>query len=74
MHMEFYENYPVHECRIIKYCTNGKRYSVNFVVVEQDFTPILGKQACEQMDLIKVIYENISSINGIMSKYEDVFS
>lgn len=45
-----------------------------FVVVEQDFTPILGKNACEQMELIKVMYENISSINAIISKYEDVFS
>ncbi|XP_063615279.1 uncharacterized protein LOC134788321, partial [Penaeus indicus] len=46
--------YPLGERRIdIKNCSNGKKYSVNFIVVEQDFTPILGKRACEQMDLIK---------------------
>ncbi len=63
---------PVGKCRtVVKNCKNNKKYSVEFIVVEE-FTPLLGKRASEQMGLITVNYENISNVCDL-SMY-DVFS
>ena len=41
---------------------NGKKYSVEFVVVKGNCKPLLGLRASEQMNLISVINENILSV------------
>ena len=38
----------------IRNCKNMKKYSVEFVVAKQDFMPLLGRKASEQMNLIAV--------------------
>ena len=69
---------PIGKCRlIIRNCKNRKRYSVEFIVVAEEYTPLLGKRTSEQMGLITVNYENISAMNvqdDVMSKYKDVFN
>ena len=40
----------------------SERYSVQFVVVDGDFTPLLGAEAVQTMKLIKIQYENICSL------------
>ena len=57
----------------IRNCKNMKKYSVEFVVVKQDFMPLLGRKASEQMNLIVVNYDNICAVN-IISDYNDVFA
>ena len=48
------------EARItIKNPANGKKYSVKFVVVEEEFTPLLGNSASQKMKLITVNHNNI---------------
>ena len=65
---------PVGKCRMkIRNCKNMKKYSVEFVVVKQDFMPLLGRKASEQMNLIAVNYDNICAVN-ILSDYNDVFA
>ena len=50
-----------------------KKYSVEFIVVEQDYTPLLGKTTSEGMGYITVHYENISAVSDIPAKYDEVF-
>ena len=65
---------PVGKCRtMITNCKNDKQYSVEFVVVKQMYTPILGKRASEQMGLIHVNYENISAVNNDNRNCDHVF-
>ena len=65
---------PVGKCRtMITNCKNNKQYSVEFVVVKQMYTPILGKRASEQMGLIQVNYENISAVNNDIRNCDHVF-
>ena len=58
---------------MITNCKNNKQYSVEFVVVKQMYTPILGKRASEQMGLIQVNYENISAVNNDNRNCDHVF-
>ena len=65
---------PVGKCRtVITNCKNDKQYSVEFIVVEKMYTPILGKRASEQMGLIQVNYENISAVNNVNRNCDHVF-
>ena len=65
---------PVGKCRtIIRNCRNRKKYSVEFIVVDGNYTPLLGKRTSEQMGLITVNYENISATTDILNRYSDVF-
>ena len=55
---------------------NRKRYSVEFVVIKENLTPLLGLKAAEGMRLVTVNYslmERIASV-GITDKYADVFN
>ena len=54
----------------------GKKYSLTFVVVKEKLTPLIGKNACEQMGLINVRYDRICSMtqNTIFTEYTDVFN
>ena len=50
---------------------NKRKYLVNFVVVDHCTTPILGSMAIQQMELIKVLQENISSVQTIPQSIEE---
>ena len=43
------------------------KYMVKFVVVEENLTPLLSRQAAEKMELITVNYERFESVNGVMN-------
>ena len=64
---------------MLKNPKNGKKFKAEFVVVEEDFTPLLGKVTSEKMGLITVHYENFESVSKIvvdadlLSGYSDVF-
>ncbi|KAG1661281.1 hypothetical protein GQR58_021516 [Nymphon striatum] len=60
----------------------NKRYRVKFIIINEEFTPILGAKAIQVMNLIEVKYENIlKCVNipntwteqDIRSEYADVF-
>ena len=42
---------------------NDKQYSLECVIIKEKYLPILGRHACEFMNLITANYENIASIN-----------
>lgn len=60
------------KCKIkIRNPRNNKLYRLEFQVVDQeDRTPLFGRRAGEGMQLIKVQYENILTIDSIMTKVE----
>ncbi|KAK2163515.1 hypothetical protein LSH36_78g00034 [Paralvinella palmiformis] len=62
------------ECRrTIRNSKNNKKYSVNFVVYEGDFMPLLAYRASKQMQLItEENFEKIAAVD-ISIKYDDVF-
>ncbi|XP_064613329.1 uncharacterized protein K02A2.6-like [Liolophura sinensis] len=54
------ETIPVGKRRIsMKNPKNGRKYSVEFVIVKGDYRPLLGARAVQQMNLITVETENI---------------
>ena len=54
---------------------NNKKYSVNFVVVEEDLMPLLGYRASEQMALITVRDDNLLRVHAAspMLSNQEVF-
>ena len=61
---------------------NNKKYRAEFVIVDGDYTPIIGARAAQQMRLIVVNNENILQVNPtvapnskeqILQQYHDVF-
>ena len=65
---------PIGKCRLsVRNTKTRKKYSVEFIVVEQDYTPLLGKRASEGMGYITVHYENISAVNDIPARYDKIF-
>ena len=42
---------------------NGKVYQVEFIVLRQDYTRLLGSETTQEMDLIQVLFENILSLD-----------
>ena len=74
---------PLGKCRlIVKNPRNSKKCNVEFVVIAEDYTPLIGKRASEQMSFITVNYENICIVEecrnpknaDFFNKYSDVFS
>ena len=64
------------ECRqTIRNPRNGKKYSVNFVIYDGDFMPLLGYSASKQMELITVNDKNFYRIATVSleNKYSDLF-
>ena len=64
---------------------NGKVYQVEFTVLKQECTPLLGSETIQEMDLIQVRFENILSIGvssegkpltkeSLIAKFPDVFN
>ena len=49
----------------------GKRYKIDFVIVEKDLTPLLSRRAAETMNLIKVQYDNLVSATGTTTSASD---
>jgi hypothetical protein len=47
--------------------TNGKKYSIDFVVVNDDFTPLLGSKASQQINLITINENNFSRVELLAS-------
>ena len=41
---------------------NMKSYEVEFLVVQQDFVPLIGSTTLQEMQLIRVLFENIASL------------
>ena len=53
---------PIGHCKVkMANPRNGRRYLVNFEVIPNSSTPILGSKAIQKMKLIKVLQENIGS-------------
>ena len=64
------------ECRqTIRNPKNGKKYSVNIVIYDGDFMPLLGYSASKQMELITVDDKNFDRIAAVSleNKYSDLF-
>ena len=56
---------PLGECRVrMVNPANEKRYAVLFTVVAEDLMPVLGANACQQMNLITVNKENIRQVTA----------
>ena len=57
---------PIGEKRVIvRNPKNGKNYNVNFVICENEFMPIMGLRASEQMNLIELKHKNFEQTNKI---------
>ena len=52
----------------------GKMYVLRFYVIEGDETPILGLQACQELNLIRVDQMKPITIESITQEYSDVFN
>jgi len=70
---------PVGVCRTkLQNPKNNKRYSVEFVVVEGDRTPLIGLSAAEQMKLITVNNDKLNRVlqvsdQSVTGQFTDVF-
>ena len=69
------------KCRIkLRNPVNQKKYSVEFIIIKEDFMPLLGKRAAEQMNLIVVNFHNmkpvhkLTTVSSIVIQYQDVFN
>ena len=68
---------PLGTCRTtVRNPANNKKYSVEFVVVRNDLSPLISYQAAEQMKLLSINENNVERVASIkaMDKYADVFS
>lgn len=66
---------PLGEQRvIIKNPKTRKKFNVNFIICHNDFVPILGLNASEQMSLIKVESNNFQRVNNVKSDRSEVFN
>ena len=76
---------PIGQCTLnLKNEKTGQIYETEFVVLRDECTPLLGSETIQQMDLVKVQYENILSLSvkgtavllnkdTIIQQYPDVF-
>lgn len=62
--------YPLGKCKVkVRNPRNQKLYQLEFVVVDKDCRlPLLGRRASEAMKLIEVQYENILTIDSIVTE------
>ena len=57
---------PLGETRVvIRNPKNKKNYNINYIICHNDFTPILGLRASEQMGLISVEAENFERVRSV---------
>ena len=73
---------PAGTCRInTRNSKTGKKYSVEFVIVHDDLTPLLRLQATEKMNLLSIHRDNFKVVNSVrftskddvIAKYPDLF-
>ena len=48
---------------IVRNSENNKKYNVEFQVVKEDRTPLIGRKAAEDMKLITVNYDNFKQLS-----------
>lgn len=74
---------PVGKCRtMLRNPETGKKYNVEFEVIKETFTPLLSRNAAEQMKFITINYDNFKLLNSvqendtenIIKKYSNVFN
>jgi hypothetical protein len=66
---------PVGKCRLhVLNVKNNKKYSVEFIVVEDDLMPLLGAKASLQMNLITVKADNFKCINACTALSDPIVS
>lgn len=66
---------PLGESRVvIKNPASNKKFNVNFIICHNNFTPILGLKASEQMKLISVNSDNFERVNSISSEFNELFN
>lgn len=74
--------HPLGRCRVfMRNPRTQKKYDVEFVIVNEDLTPLLGKRASEKMGLITVNYDEFEQVAtvkpsapDIITQYSDVFN
>ena len=64
---------------IVRNSENNKKYNIEFQVVKEYRTPLIGRKAAEDMKLITVNYDNFRKLNSvseedILSEFSDVIS
>ena len=64
---------------IVRHSENNKTYNIEFQVVKEERTPLIGRKAAEDMKLITVNYDNFRQLNSvsendILSEFSDVIS
>ena len=64
---------------IVRNSENNKKYNVEFQVVKEGRTPLIGRKAAEDMKLITVNYDNFRQLNNvseqdILNEFNDVIS
>ena len=64
---------------IVRNSENNKKYNIEFQVVKEERTPLIGRKAAEDMKLITVNYDNFKQLNSvsekdILSEFCDVIS
>jgi len=65
---------PLGECRLhVRNPKSNKLYNVRFIVCHNNFDPILGLRASEQMKLINVNNDNFERVNVIDNNFDSVF-
>ena len=47
---------------------NKKKYRVEFAVIDEDYTPLLGSSAAQQMELITIQQQNILQVTELVSQ------
>ena len=53
---------------IVRNSENNKKYNVEFQVVKEERTPLIGRKAAEDMKLITVNYDNFKQLNSVSEK------
>ena len=64
---------------IVRNSENNKKYNIEFQVVKEGRTPLIGRKAAEDMKLITVNYDNFRQLNNvseqdILNEFNDVIS
>ena len=52
-------------CVTIRNPRNGKKYSIEFVVMTEELTPLLGAKASQHMGLLEIHPENVVQVAGV---------
>lgn len=74
---------PVGKCKLDATTKNGKKHKVEFIVVDEELTPLVGRETAEKMGLIVIDYRLVAKVekgtasvatrNDIVKRYPDVF-